>query len=121
MTDPRQNTINYLEIPVQNLAATKDFFANLLGWKFVDYGPEYSCFLGAGIDGGFYLSKTTGFDSSNGPLIVIYYDDLEAIKQKVIALSGRIVKDTFSFPNGRRFHFADINNNEYAVWTDKSD
>ena len=26
--------------------------------------------------------------------------------------------DIFSFPGGRRFHFTDPNNNEFAVWSD---
>lgn len=119
MPDPRQNTINYLEIPVRNIAATKDFFANLFGWKFVDYGPEYSCFLGAGIDGGFYQSENNGFRSETGPLIVFYCYDIDEVKDKVVELSGTIVKDTYSFPGGRRFHFTDMNNNEYAIWTNK--
>jgi len=119
MPDPRQNTINYLEIPVKDIAATKDFFSNLFGWKFVDYGPDYSCFLGASIDGGFYKSDNNGFSSTSSPLIVFYYYDIDKIKEKVITLSGNIVKDIYAFPGGRRFHFTDTNNNEYAIWTDK--
>lgn len=119
MTDARQNKINYLEIPVKNIAATKDFFSNLFGWKFTDYGPDYTCFLGAGIDGGFYTSENNGFNSENSPLIVFYYFDIDKIKEKVLSLSGVIVKDTYSFPGGRRFHFTDPSNNEFAIWTDK--
>ncbi len=119
MPDIRQNTINYLEMPVKNIAATKDFFSNLFGWKFTDYGPDYTCFLGAGIDGGFYTSEDCGFSSTGGPLIVFYYFDIDDIKAKVISLSGTVVKDIFDFPGGRRFHFTDLNNNEFAVWTDK--
>ena len=29
---------------------------------------------------------------------------------------GTIVKEPFSFPGGRRFHFADPSGNELAVW-----
>lgn len=119
MSDAKQNTINYLEIPVKNIAVSKDFFSNLFGWKFVDYGPDYTCFLGAGMDGGFYKSEHTGFTSANGPLIVFYYYDIDKIKEKIVSLSGTIVKETYSFPGGRRFHFTDINDNEFAIWTDK--
>jgi len=33
------NKINYIEIPAQNIAATKDFFSDVFGWSFIDYGP----------------------------------------------------------------------------------
>ena len=35
------------------------------------------------------------------------------------ANGGRIVKPVFSFPGGRRFHFADPHGNELAVWSDQ--
>lgn len=48
------HTINYLELPARELEATKAFFQAVFGWGFVDYGPDYSCFTQAGIDGGFF-------------------------------------------------------------------
>jgi predicted enzyme related to lactoylglutathione lyase len=36
----------------------------------------------------------------------------------VTKAGGKIVKPTFDFPGGRRFHFADPSDNELAVWTD---
>jgi predicted enzyme related to lactoylglutathione lyase len=51
-------------------------------------------------------------------LLVLYTSDLAAAQQKIKAAGGAIVKDTFSFPGGRRFHFADPNGNELAVWSD---
>jgi uncharacterized protein len=46
--------INYLELPAENIEATKKFFTNVFGWTFVDYGPDYVAFSNAGIEGGFY-------------------------------------------------------------------
>ncbi|MFT5722035.1 MAG: putative enzyme related to lactoylglutathione lyase [Motiliproteus sp.] len=46
--------INYLEFPAADLDAIKTFFSTVFGWSFVDYGPDYSAFSGAGIDGGFF-------------------------------------------------------------------
>ena len=40
-------------------------------------------------------------------------------QNKIEQAGGKIVQATFSFPGGRRFHFADPNGNEYAVWSDK--
>ncbi len=119
MADERESKINYIEIPVKNIAQTKDFFSKLFGWEFVDFGPDYCSFVKAGVDGGFYKSDNNGFSSANCPLVVFYAYDIDKAKEKVISLSGSIMKDIFSFPGGRRFHFTDLNNNEYAIWTDK--
>ncbi len=37
---------------------------------------------------------------------------------KVEAAGGRIVKPIYSFPGGRRFHFADPAGTEMAVWSE---
>jgi len=116
MSDNRDNKINYIEIPVNDIAATKEFFSQLFGWKFTDYGPEYCSINNAGIDGGFYKSGDAGFSAATGPLVVFYYHELEEI-----SLSGVIVKEIFPFPGGQRFHFTDINKNEFAVWSEKSE
>ena len=36
----KHNTINYVELPVGDLALAKDFFSKVFGWSFTDYGPE---------------------------------------------------------------------------------
>jgi hypothetical protein len=48
----------------------------------------------------------------------MYSTDLEAVEEKIKSAGGRIVKDTFSFPGGRRFHFTDPSGNQLAVWSD---
>ena len=55
----------------------------------------------------------------NGVLVVLYHKNLDLIKNKIIKSNGRISKDIFSFPGGRRFHFIDPTGNELAVWSDK--
>jgi predicted enzyme related to lactoylglutathione lyase len=55
---------------------------------------------------------------SGGPLIVLYASALEGTQQKVVAAGGRILIEPFEFPGGRRFHFADPNGNELAVWSE---
>jgi predicted enzyme related to lactoylglutathione lyase len=52
-------------------------------------------------------------------LIVFYSKDLEQTQAKVTGAGGKIVKPIFSFPGGRRFHFAEPSGNEFAVWSDK--
>ncbi|ASJ97215.1 VOC family protein [Shewanella marisflavi] len=111
-------TINYIEIPVKDIAATKAFFSKVFNWQFEDYGPEYSCFTNAGIAGGFYLSDK-GFNIASGaPLIVIYAKALEVCLTTAADAGALITQEIFSFPGGRRFHFKDPNGNEFAVWSE---
>jgi len=51
-------------------------------------------------------------------LVVFYSKDLEAMQARIEYAGGKIIKKIFSFPGGRRFHFSDPNNNEFAVWSD---
>ena len=51
--------------------------------------------------------------------MVLYSTDLPAIAAKVKEHGGRIVKEIFEFPGGRRFHFTDPSGNELAVWSDR--
>jgi hypothetical protein len=52
-------------------------------------------------------------------LVVFYSEKLEETQDKITAAGGAICKPVFDFPGGRRFHFTDPNNNEFAVWSDK--
>ena len=54
---------------------------------------------------------------TGGPLVILFSSDLEATHAAVKAAGGAITTETFSFPGGRRFHFADPAGNELAVWT----
>lgn len=110
--------INYVEFPAKDLEQTKLFFSNVFEWRFVDYGPEYCAFSNAGIDGGFFKSEQTVSTATGSALIVLYSSELEETQQKIEQAGGSVIKPIFSFPGGRRFHFADPNGNEYAVWSD---
>lgn len=111
--------INFVEFPAKNIKQTKKFFSSVFGWTFIDYGPEYTAFSNAGINGGFYNSALSSSTKKGSALIVLYSKDLTATQQTIIDAGGSIIKPIFSFPGGRRFHFADLNDNEYAVWSDK--
>jgi len=49
---------------------------------------------------------------------VLYSNDLEVTQNKIEKAGGKVIKPTFSFPGGRRFHFSDPNGNEFAVWSE---
>jgi len=112
--------INYVEFPAQDIEATKVFFSAIFGWSFIDYGPEYTAFSKAGINGGFFKSEQVSATKNGSALVIFYSNQLEGTQQKITHAGGTIVKPIFSFPGGRRFHFCDPNGNEYAVWSDIS-
>ena len=104
--------IDYVELPGDNLGEIKRFYAAAFGWRFVDYGPAYVALEGAGLDGGFNGHP----EATEKPLVILYAEDVEAMQAEVAAAGGRILKPVYSFPGGRRFHFADPAGNELAVW-----
>lgn len=108
--------INYVEYPSRDLPATRRFFEQAFGWRFVDYGPQYSAFSDVGLDGGFFHSDLASTTAHGGALVVLYSDDLQATLDKVVAAGGTVAKPIFSFPGGRRFHFTEPGGNELAVW-----
>ena len=110
--------INYIEIPAKNIQETKAFFTKVFEWTFIDYGPDYTAFSNAGIDGGFFKSDLSISTKTGSALIVFYSKNLEQTQMKIENADGSIIKPIFSFPGGRRFHFSDPNGNEYPVWSD---
>lgn len=111
--------INYVEFPAKDLNKAKRFFSSVFNWSFTDYGPEYTAFSNAGIEGGFYQSDISSAVNTGSALIVFYSNNLEKTQEKIEKEHGLILKPIFSFPGGRRFHFTDPNGNEFAAWSDK--
>jgi predicted enzyme related to lactoylglutathione lyase len=112
------NQISYIEFPSKDLAVTKAFFSTVFEWSFTDFGPEYTAFTNATVNGGFYKSEQSSSVTTGSALIVILCDKLKQTQQKIEQAGGSIVKPTFAFPGGHRFHFTDPNGNEYAAWSD---
>ena len=110
------NHIQYIELYAPDLDVVKDFYTKAFGWTFTDYGPGYTAFSNSGVEGGFEKVDSV---THGGPLIVLYHEDLEAAYEQVKGAGGKITKEIFDFPGGRRFHFTDPANNELAVWSAK--
>jgi predicted enzyme related to lactoylglutathione lyase len=108
--------INYVEFPARDISKAKAFFTEVFAWEFEDFGPEYTAFSNQGLDGGFFKSDDTVSAKRGSALIIFFSDNIEATLSKVEAAGGEILQPIFYFPGGRRFHFADPNGNEYAVW-----
>lgn len=107
--------IDYVELPGGDLVPTKAFYEQAFGWRFVDYGPSYAAFDGAGLDGGF---QSDASEAAGKPLVILYARDLEVMEAKVRAAGGVVIRPIYPFPGGRRFHFRDPAGNELAVWSD---
>ena len=109
--------IDYVEFPVTDVAQAKKFYGDVFGWTFEDYGDAYTSFDCGNLTGGF--AKAAEVHRGGGPLIVLYGKDLNELQGRVIAAGGKIVRDTFDFPGGKRFHFTDPSGNELAVWSEQ--
>lgn len=107
-------SLDYVELPATDIAATKRFYGSVFGWNFTDYGPDYVAFEIDGRSGGFNTERRTV--ASGGPLVVLYAGDLDATEEKV-RQAGAAILSREAFTGGRRFHFRDPNGNEVAVWT----
>lgn len=110
------NRIDYVELASDDIGATQAFLAAAFGWGFVDYGPGYQAFAGAGVDGGIDGSRER---PSGAPLVILKSDDLEATETAVRKAGGTVTRPIFAFPGGRRFHFREPGGNEMAVWSER--
>src|SRR5690606_29112358 len=104
--------------PSRNLGATKRFFEQVFGWTFVDYGPDYVAFSGAGLDGGFYKAGLSARTETGSALVVFFSDALETTLAKVVDAGGDVVKPIFDFPSGLLFHFFEPGCGELSVWVE---
>ena len=116
---PIDHNVDYIEFPCGNFDAVQSFYEKAFGWSFTDYGPEYRSFTDGKINGGFRRADLHASTENGAPLVILYAEDLEGTRDKVVASGGSIIQEIFAFPGGRRVHFADPNNNELAVWSDK--
>jgi len=113
------NTIDFVEFPArdrESVKSSKDFYSNGFGWSFKGWGDDYIDTTSSGLGCGFNGDSD---HKPNFPLIVIYTTDLDTALEKVTSAGGKITKEIFSFPGGKRFHFVDPIGNELAVWSDQ--
>ena len=118
MSTPKNHLrLDYLEFACRDVTAAKKFYTAAFGWKFTDYGPDYTSFTDGRLNGGFFAAAKV--PAKTNPLTVIFAADLEDAAARVKKAGGKIVKPTFDFPGGRRFHFTDPTGLELAAWSDR--
>ncbi|MDO6445275.1 VOC family protein [Colwellia sp. 1_MG-2023] len=113
----KNEKLNYVEFPAQDIQATKQFFQTAFNWSFVDYGPDYTSFSDQGLDGGFYRADLKSTTANGSALLVLLSENLEQTQENVEQAGGQISQAIFDFPGGRRFHFIEPSGNELAVWS----
>ena len=104
--------LNYVELPVSDVPASRAFFERVFGWTMVEFAPTYAATLTGDTDVGLQGNRE---EASRAPLPVIEVDDLEAALGAVEAAGAKIVRPIFAFPGGRRFQFLDPAGNEIAA------
>ncbi|MBD5788046.1 VOC family protein [Cellulosimicrobium terreum] len=114
------HSVDYLELPVTDLAAAQEFYAAVFGWEFVDYGPGYAGIRTAAESGqdeaGGLRVAEAGEISRGGPFVLLFSTDLDLTLAAVLAAGGEVATPPYEFPGGRRFHFLDPSGNELGVW-----
>jgi predicted enzyme related to lactoylglutathione lyase len=112
------HAIDYIELNVTDLAASKTFYEQAFGWQFNDYGDEYAGIrnrTGDGEVGGLGIGRPPG---PGGSLVILYSDDLEASQASVESAGGTVTEGPYDFPGGRRFLFTDNSGNVLGVWAE---
>lgn len=115
----RANQVDFIEFPAKSVAGVakaKTFYAETFGWSFQDWGDDYADTSSSGVSSGFNADPE---HRPAKPLVVIYAPDLDEARAKVVSAGGKITKDIFAFPGGKRFHFVDPCGNELAAWSDR--
>lgn len=118
-TDSRDAHIDYVEFPAQSaesFAAAKQFYKEVFGWSFKEWGAEYADTKDSGLMCGFSAAPE---HRPAGTLAVLFAADLERTRDRVVRAGGKIVKEIVSFPGGRRFEYTDPAGNRLGVWSDK--
>ncbi|WP_188055135.1 VOC family protein [Sphingosinithalassobacter sp. CS137] len=106
--------LNYVELPVGDVAGSRRFYSAAFGWEFTDFGPSYAATTSGDVD----LGLEGDAEGATAALLpVIEVADLEAARDRVVAAGGVVTRPIFAFPGGRRFHFRDPQGHEMGVWT----
>ena len=104
-------TPNYLEMKAGDMPASKAFYEKAFGFAFTDYGPDYAAVEGGPVDIGLAAGP-----EPVAPMPAFESDDLEASLAQVTAAGGKIVREIFAFPGGRRFECLDPSGNRLAIY-----
>ena len=78
--------VDYVEFGATDIERTRQFYERVFGWRFEDYGPDYTSFQDGRLSGGF--TRDAPVRPAN-PLIVIYAARLEEVEAKIRSEGGQ--------------------------------
>ena len=108
--------IDYIEFPTEDAAKSKEFYSSAFGWKFEDYGPQYTSFHDGRLAGGFSADPSLSAPPNRWSCSTPPISKPRSVPSR--QAGGKITRAIFAFPGGRRFHFTDPSGNELAVWSE---
>jgi uncharacterized protein len=112
-------TPSWVDLSVPDVAAAVAFYADVIGWTFVDSGPEY---------GGYHIAQVTGRAAAGvGPIMqegqpaawtmYVASDDVDATAKLVAEHGGSIYAGPMDIPgNGRMLIAADPTGGVVGAW-----
>jgi predicted enzyme related to lactoylglutathione lyase len=118
------DSIVHFEIPMDDEARAKKFYAETFGWQLKDV-PEMSYIMATTVD---KANPTPGGMSAinggmmkkgivNGPSMAINVADIDAATEKVKANGGKIVKEKIAVGDmGFMVYFKDTEGNVMSLW-----
>jgi hypothetical protein len=121
------NRVVHFEIPAENLARAKTFYAENFGWKLNQLGPEMGDYVivqtgptdekGMPQDKAFINGGLMKRDpSASSPVLVIAVSDADATVEKVKKSGGKLVGEILDIPNvGRYARVQDTEGNVIGV------
>ena len=110
------HVLDYVEINVQDMDRVRAFYGDAFGWRFNDYGPDYSGIQTPDGDDEIGGLAAGGSPGAGGVTVLLYSDDLDASVKAVEGAGGTIAEGPYDYPGGRRFIFTDPDGNRLGVY-----
>jgi hypothetical protein len=106
----------HTEIRSQDPDATRQFFADLFGWKVASQGafPGYT-FIDTGVEGGPYVAISPRQGSEDEVLFFVAVDDVAAALTRAEQLGGTIIQPAQQVPGTSFGVFADAQGHKVGV------
>ncbi len=117
-----QNAVVWFEIPVTDLAKSKQFYETVLQNELVDQdmGPNVTSIFtpaeGAGVSGHLYVGKPAA-NGSGSTIHLAVPEPLESALERTVSAGGQVVSEIVQIPAGRFAYCLDLDGNSIGLFT----
>jgi len=102
------NTFCHVEIHVKDLAAGRDFYQGLFGWKFTEFDPAYWLFSAEGGIGGAITTYNADCPTGRGLMNYLLVEDIDGYMPRILELGGKLTTEKMAIPGiGWSLQFTD--------------